>query len=889
MSERPLSNQTLKTPSPMMRHFLEVKAAHPDCLIFYRCGDFYETFYDDAKVAARELDIVLTSRDKSSEEPVALAGIPYHALDGYLARLIEKGYKVAIVEQTEDPKLAKGMVKREVLRVVTPGLVLSGENLDASENNYLVAFLPAGEAGFGLAVLDISTGDFMASRPPSAEALRGELARLAPREVLLPEALRHDSKISALLPYDRPPLLAWRPGFDFSPERAAALLLAQFETSNLSGFGLEEGTPEVCAAGALWAYVLETQKQQAPHVTRIRALHLNEFMVLDETTKVNLELERSLAGGKKRGSLLGVLDACVTPLGARTLRRWLNYPLLDVEAIRARQLRVEALYLAAGTRSELIERLKPVGDLARLSARISMNHASARDLAALRDALAALAALRRFLDAHPDDLFTPYAQAISPLPALQAELEQAIAEDPPLSLREGHLLKKGYNSELDTYIDLALHGKDQILRIEGEERQRSGIGSLKIRYNRVFGYYIELSKLNAEKAPKDYIRKQTLANAERFITPELKDFEEKVLHAEERRNDLEYRLFEFLRQKAAQEMAALLRSAEAVGALDVLACFAESAAQRDYIRPQVTAGPRLVIEEGRHPVIEQLQKNEPFIPNDILLDTTENQLLIITGPNMAGKSTIMRQVALITLMAQIGSFVPAKAAEIGVVDRIFTRVGASDNLARGLSTFMVEMTETANILNNATAQSLIILDEIGRGTSTFDGLSIAWAVAEHIHDAIGAKTLFATHYHELTELAQTKTGVRNLSVAVKEWGEQIIFLRKLVGGATNRSYGIQVGRLAGLPKSVIARAREVLANLESGERDESGMPTFARFRKGRPHPNQLSLFALPGTAAPPLSPVLSRLDLLSPDALSPIEALNVLFEIKALREKERKL
>lgn len=889
MNERPSVNPAPKAPSPMMRHFLEVKAEYPDCLVFYRCGDFYETFYEDARVASRELDIVLTSRDKSSEEPVPLAGVPYHALDGYLARLIEKGYKVAIVEQMEDPKLAKGMVKRDVLRVVTPGLVLSGENLDASENNYLAAIAPTGENAYGLATLDLSTGDFFVSLPKSPEALRGELARLLPREVLLPESLRHDTLIPGLLPYDRRPLLAWRPEFDFSAERAAGLLMQQFETSTLSGFGLTAQSPETCAAGALLAYVLETQKQQAPHITRLRSISLNEFMVLDETTKVNLELERSLAGGKKRGSLLGVLDNCATPLGARTLRSWLNYPLMNVEAIRARQIRVEALYLAADLRRELIARLKPVGDLARLSARISMNHSGARDLAALRDALGALADLRGFLQEQAGELFAGFALNIAPLPALHAELAAAIAPDPPLSLREGHLFNKGYNAELDTYIDLAEHGKDQILRIEGQERVRAGIPSLKIRYNRVFGYYIELSKQNAEKAPSDYIRKQTLANAERFVTPELKDFEEKVLHAEERRNDLEYRLFELLRAKAAREMAALLRSAEAVGTLDVLACFAESAVARDYVRPEVTDGQRLSIVEGRHPVIELLQKSEPFIPNDILLDTGENELLIITGPNMAGKSTIMRQVALITLMAQMGSFVPAKAAEIGVVDRIFTRVGASDNLARGLSTFMVEMTETANILNNATKSSLIVLDEIGRGTSTFDGLSIAWAVAEHIHDAIGAKTLFATHYHELTELVQTKPGVRNLSIAVKEWGEQIIFLRKLVGGATNRSYGIQVGRLAGLPKSVIARAKEVLANLESGERDESGMPTFARFRKGRPNPNQLSLFAALGPKSKNNSPTLSRLDVLSPDALSPIEALNALFELKALREKERKL
>ena len=870
--------------TPMMRHFLEVKEENPDCLILYRCGDFYETFFEDARLAARELDIALTSRDKNSDSPTPMAGVPYHAAQGYIARLIEKGYKVAVVDQMEDPKQAKGMVKREVTRVVTPGLVLDSDNLVADSNNFLVSVCPAdGRAGIG--VLDISTGEFRCTEVNGDQELANELVKLLPREVLFPDSTRDLDPNGRWLPWNSRPLINFRPDIEFDRKRAQEILLSQFRTESLRGFGCDKLGLAISASGALLGYVQETQRQQAMHIRAIKPYFIHDYMVLDEATKVNLELERNLLEGGKHGSLIGILDRCKTPIGSRTMKQWLNYPLLDIDAIRERHNVVEEIYLHANLRENLRDLLERVGDLSRLLSRIIMNRSNARDLVCLREALRAAEELRAFLTEQREDLFARYVEAVDPLPELREELERAIVDEPPLTLRDGRMFKKGYDSELDELIDLAEHGKDEILKMEARERRETNITSLKVRYNRVFGYYIELPKSQAEKAPAHYIRKQTLTNAERFITPELKEFEDRVLNSEERRNDLEYGFFEKLRQKVAGRVQPLLVTADAVGVLDALAAFAEIAAKNDYIRPEVNDGPIISIDDGRHPVVEALQKNEPFIPNDTLIDDGKNRLTIITGPNMAGKSTVMRQVALIVLMTQIGSFVPARAASIGVVDRIFTRVGAADNLVRGLSTFMVEMTETANILNNASRRSLIILDEIGRGTSTFDGLSIAWAVAERIHDDIGAKTLFATHYHELTELARSKEGVRNMNIAVKEWEDEIIFLRKLVDGATNRSYGIQVGRLAGLPKTVIERAKEVLGNLEKGNIDEDGLPSFAKHWKKKTDPNQLTLFGAREIVKE--HPFIKELDHLVPEAMSPIEALNILFEWKKRRGKER--
>jgi DNA mismatch repair protein MutS len=877
----------IKAPSPMMRHFLEVKEEHPDTVVLYRCGDFYETFYDDARLVARELDITLTSRDKSSDNPVPMAGVPYHAAENYIRRLREKGYKIAIVEQMEDPKQAKGMVRREVVRIDTPGLTVDTESLQADANNYVVSIFPESDESIGLAVLDLSTGEFRCTQLVSVMDLQLELIKLAPAEVLLPDTSRpQPGKRQFLLPKTQNAMVNYRHEIEYDHGRSVRLLCAQFHTDSLRGFGLDENSPAISAAGSLLSYVQETQKQQANHVTALTPYAVHDYMVIDETTKVNLELERNLLEKRKHGSLLGVLDQCRTAMGSRMLRRWINYPLLKPAAIRERHNLVEEMFLHAPIRETLRDMLSEIGDLGRLASRINMNRCNARDLAGLGSALVGIGEMKAFLTELRQDLFGTYVELIDAMPALADELSRAIADSPPITVREGRMFLRGYNPELDELIELAEHGKDQLLKIEAREREAVGVPSLKIRYNKVFGYYIELSKLNMDKAPARYIRKQTLTNAERYITDELKEFEDKILHAEERRNELEYALFEELRIKVNDATPSLMRTAEMIGEIDALAALADVAAVEDYVRPVITEEPTLDIRDGRHPVVESLQKGEPFIPNDTLLDDQENQLLIVTGPNMAGKSTVMRQVALIVLMAQIGSFVPARSAEIGIVDRIFTRVGAADNLSRGLSTFMVEMTETASILHNATEKSLIILDEIGRGTSTFDGLSIAWAVAEHIHDNIRAKTLFATHYHEMTELGRTKPRVKNMSIAVKEYAEDIIFLRKLVPGATNRSYGIQVGRLAGLPSEVIERAKEVLKNLESGELESNGMPSFARFHSKRMDPNQLSLFGAPALPASSMNdPILVELDRLQPDVLSPLEALNILFEWKKRRRK----
>lgn len=872
----------------MMQHFLEVKQEYPDTILFYRCGDFYETFYEDAKTASKALDITLTSRDKNSPQPVPMAGVPHHAANQYISRLIDQGYKVAVCEQMEDPKTTKGMVKREVVRIVTPGLVVDTDNLKADENNYIVSIC-TGSENHGIAVLDISTGEFRCTEIDRETDLLNELFKLAPRELLLADNMQKSEFVSQLNKTSTPPLINYRLDIDYEYKRSVELLTTQFNTDSLKGFGVVEMKLSIRAAGALLSYVKETQKQQVDHLQYLRPYYIHEFMVLDESTRINLELERNLLEGKKHGSLLGVLDKCKTPSGSRTLKQWLNYPLLKADKIRQRLNIVEDQFLNSFTRETLRDFLSQIGDISRLCSRICMNRTNARDLATLGEALNVTYQLKDFLLNLREDLYLPYHTNIDPLPELVDELKRAISEDAPLTIKDGRMFNKGYNEELDELIDLAENGKDQILKIEAKEREALGIPTLKVRYNKVFGYYIELSKLNAEKAPAHYIRKQTLTNAERYITDELKKFEDKVLNAEDRRNNLEFELFEKLRQKIKGHTSSLMKTAETIGKLDALSTFAEIAAKNDYVRPQITEDSELVVKDGRHPVVEAIQKDEPFIPNDTILDTDSSQLLIVTGPNMAGKSTVMRQVALIVLMAQIGSFVPAKSATVGIVDRIFTRVGAADNLVRGLSTFMVEMTETANILHNATKNSLIILDEIGRGTSTFDGLSIAWAVAEHLHDQIGARTMFATHYHELTELAETRKGVVNMNIAVKEYNDRIIFLRKLVKGATNRSYGIQVGRLAGIPSPVIERSKEILKSLESGDLSATGVPNLSKRNKKMKDNNQLSLFNMvtPSTSAPQNHPILDEIDKLIPDSLSPIEALNILFELKKKREQEK--
>ncbi|MCD6527796.1 MAG: DNA mismatch repair protein MutS [Desulfuromonas sp.] len=869
----------MAAPTPMMRQYLEIKSQYPDAILFFRLGDFYEMFLDDAVTASRVLDITLTSRNKNSDDEVPLCGIPYHSAQPYIAKLVSHGYKVAVCEQVEDPKEVKGIVRREVVRVVTPGMVLESDMLTPDENNYLLV-VSVVNGRFGIAVLDISTGEFRVTTGKEFGDVGREIAGISPKEILLCEAegevLRRG--LGVLL-QDR--MVSDLPDWAFDVDDAEQRLRRFFRAESLDVFGCQRMPEAISAAGAALYYVEETQKTAVDHVRTLKTYHVSDHMVLDDSTRRNLELTATLIDGKRAGSLLGAMDRTVTAMGGRKLRQWINQPLLDCRSIVLRHQLVSELVDKPLLRDELRDCLDGVYDLERLSARISMASANAKDLMALRHSLEQLPIVLR----HSAELTSPLGQQIlaeiDPMDDIHAVIAEAIADNPPFVLRDGGLIRDGFHAELDELRLISREGKGWIARLEKTERERTAITTLKVRFNKVFGYYIEVPRTQVAKVPDDYERKQTLANSERYFTPELKEYEDKVLGAEERLVALEYDLFQQIRQQVALQGARIQSTAEALARLDVLLCFAVVAHERNYVQPQMDEGTRLDIEEGRHPVIESMNLGERFIPNDVQLDTESDQLLIITGPNMAGKSTFMRQVALITLMAQIGSLIPAKSAHIGVVDRIFTRVGASDNLARGQSTFMVEMSETAHILNHATSRSLIILDEIGRGTSTFDGVSIAWAVAEYLHDNkdVAAKTLFATHYHELTDLALTRDGIENFNIAVREWNDQIVFLRKIIPGGASHSYGIQVARLAGLPDVVINRAKEVLSNLEGGEYSGEGEPRLAR-RRGELHTDQkspqLSLFS---AADDPLRCRLQQLDL---NSLTPLEALNLVDELKKM-------
>ncbi|MGD0843915.1 MAG: DNA mismatch repair protein MutS [Geobacteraceae bacterium] len=867
--------------TPMMRQYLEIKADYPDTILFFRMGDFYEMFLDDAVKASRILDIALTSRNKNaSGADVPLCGVPYHSVTPYIARMIEAGEKVAICEQVEDPKTAKGIVKRRVVKVVTPGLVVDSESLSPKENNYLLAIFNGSGTRRGLAFLDLSTGEFRVTELESADAAAAELLCVNPREIILPASFRDGAKMKELAAVTGERIITYLEEWVFDTDYARRLFTEQFGVASPDHMGCEGLKEGVLAAGAILHYLRETQMGKAGHVRTIIPYKTREFLVLDDSTRRNLELTSTLADGKRKGSLLGLMDRTATAMGGRKLRQWINYPLVSVERIVERQDAVDELLRDPAGRGEIANLLHGVYDLERLNGRISLASASAKDLAALKESLLRLPAIKDKLSSASAPLLQRLQKEIDPLADLADLITRGIVTNPPFVMREGGIIADGYNAELDELRSLSREGKGFIARLEAREKGRTGIGSLKIRYNKVFGYYIEVTKTNLASVPADYMRRQTLANAERYITPELKEYEEKVLGAEERIADLEYLLFQELRELVAAEGERIARTADRLAVLDVLAALAELAHERSYCRPLVDDGDNITILEGRHPVIEAMGLGERFVPNDVALDNGENQILIITGPNMAGKSTFMRQVALITLMAQIGSFVPAAEARIGVTDRIFTRVGATDNLARGQSTFMVEMTEAAHILRNATPRSLIILDEIGRGTSTFDGVSIAWAVAEFLHDcgSHAAKTLFATHYHELTELAVTRNGIKNFNIAVREWNEQIIFLRKIVPGGTSHSYGIQVARLAGIPLEVIERAREILHNLEKGEYGEEGVPRIARGKKGvmAISSPQLALFETTEDL------LRTRLKALNVATLTPLEALNILDELKRM-------
>jgi len=867
MSTVDLSNLT-----PAMKQYVEVKSLHEDCIVLFRMGDFYEIFFEDAITASKILDITLTSRNKGKEDSIPLCGFPYHAASTYIPKLIEKGLKVAICEQIEDPKLAKGVVKREVVRIVTPGLVVDAENLQAKENNFLAAVYPF-DGHIGLAFLDISTGEFLVSDFQDAQFFEAELAALEFREIIIPQGIGRDSFLKAFTRRENSCRLDEFPSEYFDREAASRLLQVYIPEELLESQGLKDYPAVIGAAGAVLRYVEETQKNQVKHINRLQWYSAADYLVLDETAKRTLELFKTIQDNRAAGSLFHVLDETVTAMGGRRLRWWLNYPLVDTEKIRERLAAVAEIRENHLFRENLRKVLSEVYDMERLAGRIAMGVANGRDLIALKQSLKNLPALKRLLAERTTLVLSNIHEGIDELPDLHELIERAISESPPVTLREGGIIKEGYDAERDRLFYMTRDGRRWIAALEEKERKRTGISSLKVGYNNVFGYYIEISKANAALAPEDYVRKQTLVNAERYINQELKEYEATVLNAEARCREREYELFVKVRETAAGEINRMQETASRLADLDALASLAEVAEKYNYCCPVVDREDGIEIEVGRHPVVERMSLKDGFVPNDVALDTDENRFLVITGPNMAGKSTYIRQVALIVLLAQMGSFVPASRARIGVVDRIFTRIGAADSLVRGQSTFMVEMNEVAQILRHATARSLVILDEVGRGTSTFDGLSIAWAVAEYLHDkkCIGARTMFATHYHQLTELAIAGSGFKNFNIAVKEWGDRIIFLRKIVQGGTNRSYGIQVARIAGVPDEVIIRAREILDNLETGEIDEVGMPRIARSKKRKVrNQGQLNLFMSERER------IIEELAALKTSDTAPQEALNML-------------
>ena len=865
--------------TPMLRQFLSIKGEYPDAILFFRMGDFYEMFFDDAKVASKILGITLTSRGSYNGQKVPMCGVPHHSSQSYVARLVENNWKVAICEQTEDPKKSKGIVRRDVVRVVTPGSVTEDGGVDSRSNLYIAAIVGAREPR-GLAHLDLSTGAFRVTEITDWDELIDELGRIDPAEVLVLEKddLAEHKDLSAY----RLEVLG-RELFDEG--RAGHLLKEQLGVRSLAGFGCEGMDQGIIAAGAIVYYLKETQKGNPEHIKELATYRLGDFMFLDESTSRNLELFKTMRRGSVKGSLFHVLDKTVTPMGSRLLKRWIGYPLLDLNEIQRRLAAVKSFRDDEIFREDIREGLEGIYDLERLNARVSLGRANARDMVALNASIRRLPALRKRLASATSSLLTEIAMELDTLQDVGQLIEKAICEEPPVSLKEGGLIKEGYDEELDRLISITRDGKAWIAELASSERKRTGISNLKVGYNRVFGYYIEVSKANLHLAPPDYIRKQTLVNGERFITEALKEYEEMVLGAEEKRVELEYEIFGQIRERVARENQRIKQTAGLVGELDALAGLAQTAQLNNYTCPEVHDDEVIDIVDGRHPVIEQTVKDEDFVPNDIHLDDKEHQFLIITGPNMAGKSTILRQTALTVLMAQMGSFIPASKGSIGIVDRVFTRVGASDDLARGQSTFMVEMNETANILRHATSKSLVLLDEIGRGTSTYDGLSIAWAVAEFLHDRgeKGVRTLFATHYHELTDLIATKPRVKNFNIAVKEWHDQIIFLRKLVPGGTSRSYGIQVAQIAGLPREVIERAREILDNLEGVELDEVGRPRLARSQDDDEERRlQLNLFGLKDQG---LQRWIRKLDISS---MTPLEALIELNKMKTYLDEQKK-
>lgn len=870
--------------TPMMEQYMEIKKSYPDCILFYRLGDFYEMFFDDALIASKELEITLTGKNCGMEERAPMCGVPYHAVDVYLSKLVKNGHKVAIVEQLEDPSTTKGLVKRDVIRIVTPGTNLSTSALEEGKNNYLMCILATTDS-YGISVADITTGDYFVTEVKNIRSLLDEIHKFMPSEIICNDALYVSGldleDLKNRLQISIFHLDAWY----FDDETAKNTLKDHFGVLGLSGLGLDEYPCGTIAAGALLNYLLETQKNTLEHLTTILPYSTSKFMVLDTSTRRNLELCETLREKQKRGSLLWVLDKTKTAMGARMLRSYIEQPLVNKSEIVERQSAIEHLNKQLINRDELREYLNPIYDLERLISKISYRSASPRDLIAFKNSLTMLPPIHTILGDFKSGLLTQIREDLDVLEDLQALIEKAIVEDPPLQVREGGMIKEGYSEEVDTLRKAKTEGKTWLAELEEKERNATGIKNLRIKFNKVFGYYLEVTNSYQNLVPEHYIRKQTLANAERYTTTELKELEDMILGAEDKLVSLEYRLFYEVRETISEQVVRIQKTAKAIAQLDVLTSLAFVAERNNYVKPKINEKGIIDIKGGRHPVVERMTTNEMFVENDTYLDNHNHRIAIITGPNMAGKSTYMRQTALITLMAQIGSFVPAESANIGICDRIFTRVGASDDLASGQSTFMVEMTEVANILRNATADSLLILDEIGRGTSTFDGLSIAWAVVEHISNPklLGAKALFATHYHELTELDQTLNGVNNYCIAVKEHGDDIVFLRKIIPGGADKSYGIQVAKLAGVPESVIVRAKEILgelidADITSHAIEIAGAKQKPKKKKSTPDLVDLTQMSLFDTVKE--DDIIKEIQELDLANLTPLDALNTLYTLQ---------
>ncbi len=886
--------------SPMMQQYLDTKKEYPDALLFYRIGDFYEMFYEDAVTASQVLDLVLTGKDCGAEERAPMCGVPFHAAEGYIARLVGKGYKVAIGEQVEDPKLAKGLVKREVIRVVTPGTLTSEAALEEGKNNFLMSVY-CDARGFGISAVDISTGEFLTTSCAEGRAVYDELSRFSPSELLVNHAFLAAGFDPEELKNRFDLIITELPEEDYSEEKARELLEKHFH-AGLAGLGLSDRKHARLSAAAALRYIYDTQKGSVDHIANIRYYQSSQFMIIDTATQRNLELCETMREKKKKGSLLWVLDKTKTAMGARLLRRYLEQPLIDEAEILRRQDFVEELCGRYIDREELAEYLNSIYDLERILGKISYQSANPRDLIAFKESLRLLPAIRQQLSGFQCALAASLYAELDELQDLYQLIDQAIVEDPPVSSKDGGVIKAGYHAEADRYRDSKLSGKQWLADLEAEEREKTGIKTLKIKYNRIFGYCIEVSNTFKNQVPDSYIRKQTLANGERYTTDRLEELQNIILGAEEKLNTLEYTLFAEVRDRIGENINRVQKSSHCIAVLDCMVSLSRVSTDNQYVRPKINNEGRIVIQDGRHPVIEQLLKEDRFVSNDTLLDDDENRIAIITGPNMAGKSTYMRQVALITLMASIGSFVPAKQADISICDRIFTRVGASDDLASGQSTFMVEMNEVANILRNATTRSLLILDEIGRGTSTFDGLSIAWAVVEYLSNTVKAKALFATHYHELTELEGKLEGVKNYCIAVTNHGQDIVFLRKILRGGADQSYGIDVARLAGVPQPVIDRAKEIAAELSEADilakarqltnaagEERSGKGKAAEAAQTADRQGSAS-GVVEGADSMETSAaehrLLNYMQALDLNRMTPLEAINCLYEMKELAAKQ---